>query len=98
METFNASYFKTHFGEVLNRTGRRPLRITRRGREASVLLSESEYLELQRRASRPTAAQVDALQRLQSLAAQKSTDPAGLIHDARAKAILSKHGSNEDRT
>lgn len=97
METCNASYFKTHFGEVLNKTSRRPLRITRRGREASVLLSEAEYLDLQRRASRPSAAQVDALQRLQTLAAKKAADPAKLSGDSRAEAILSKHSFSEDR-
>lgn len=91
METVIASYFKTHFGEVLNRANRHALRITRRGREAAILLSEAEYQELQRKASRPSTAQADALKRLQSLAAKKPGSQANLAHDPRAAAILAKH-------
>jgi len=96
METLNASYFKTHFGEVLNRTNRRALRITRRGREAAVLLSEAEYLELQRRASRPSSAEADALRRLQGLAAKKPASLDNWAHDPRAEAILAKHSLQTD--
>ena len=91
METVNASYFKTHFGEILGRASQRAVRITRRGRDASVLIPESEYIDLQSKASRPSASEVSALRRLQSLADTELEFSDLMAEDPRAKAILAKH-------
>ncbi|MCC5850367.1 MAG: type II toxin-antitoxin system Phd/YefM family antitoxin [Verrucomicrobia bacterium] len=91
MDSVNASYFKTHFGEVMGRASRRAVRITRRGRDAAVLISEEEYHQLQRRAVRPSAAESSALHRLQRLADTSPESLENLTGDPRAEAILAKH-------
>jgi prevent-host-death family protein len=90
METVNASYFKTHFGEILGKATRRPVRITRRGGEASVLLTEADYEQLRQRAARPAAEESEALLRLQRLS-KRTPDLKHLENDIRAQAIVSKH-------
>lgn len=95
METINASYFKTHFGEVLGRVRRQPVRITRRGDEPSVLLTESEYARLKKLAARPSSSESEALGRLQRLSNRKP-DLEKLAGDLRASAILAKHAPGTD--
>ncbi len=92
METVNASYFKTHFGEVLGRSSRQAVRITRRGHASAVLLPETEYDQLRERAARPSAAETEALSRLRKLAGTMPRSLEKLAHDSRAQAILAKHG------
>ena len=98
METLNASYFKTHFGEVLDRSSRRPLRITRRGREAAVLLSEAEYVSLRQKATATSASEKSALKRLQDLASENPVSVDPLLSDPRTAAILAKHSPEIGRT
>jgi len=88
MNSVNASYFKTHFGEVLSRVRRGPVRVSRRGHDATVLLSEKEYQDLKSRAMKPVSQQIDALNRLKNLAVSQ----VDLDHnEARLQAIKDKH-------
>lgn len=91
MDSVNASYFKTHFGEVLGRSSRKAVRITRRGHDASVLISEEAYREMQKRAARPPEEALAALQRLQLLADTPPDMPDAQHGDLRTRAILAKH-------
>ncbi|MGB0417067.1 MAG: type II toxin-antitoxin system Phd/YefM family antitoxin [Coraliomargarita sp.] len=95
MDSVKASYFKNHFGAVLDRVGKRAIRIERRGREPAVLISEAEYRSMQQ-LSLATPAKVNAIQRLRSLASKQSVDLEQLQDDSRAAAILAKHGRGKD--
>lgn len=94
METVNASYFKTHFGDILTRASTGVVRITRRGMNASVLMPEAEYRELKRKAARPALEEEEALQRLRHLAETVPEGQERLLSDVRARAILDKHASH----
>lgn len=92
MKSVKASYFKTHFGAVLDEASHRVLRIQRRGREATVLLSEQEYTQLKRRSSTSAQEEAEALQRLAVLAEATPVEFGAALQDVRTTAILSKHG------
>ena len=91
MKSYTASYFKTHFGAVLDRAGLEPVRIERRGRESAVLIPESEYREIRRRALTGGEASDAALMRLKTLALGAEAKIKPLKSDPRAAAILRKH-------
>jgi prevent-host-death family protein len=91
MKSYTASYFKTHFGAVLDRASLEPVRIERRGRESSVLIPESEYREIRRWALADGEASDAPLERLKSLALGPEVDITHLRSDPRAAAILGKH-------
>lgn len=92
MKSYTASYFKTHFGAVLDRAGIEPVRIERRGRQPSVLVPESEFRRMQAQALTSDADPEAALSRLQALAHGPEVDLGQLKDDPRAAAILRKHG------
>ena len=94
MEKVNASYFKTHFGTVLDRATRWPVRIERRGRGAAVLLSEEAYEALQHRAALAVDEEEEALARLAAFAHGNAPDLDSLEEDLRGSAILKKHGKH----
>lgn len=48
MLTFTANQAKTHFGELLDRTQREPVQITRRNRVIGVLVSPDDYQAMRR--------------------------------------------------
>lgn len=91
MRSYTASYFKTHFGAVLDRAGLEPVRIERRGREAAVLIPESHYREIHRRALANWDDSNAALERLKALAGGPEAATDALKTDTRASAILRKH-------
>lgn len=91
MKSYTASYFKTHFGAVLDRAGVEPIRIERRGRESAVLIPESEYREIRSRALSGGEHPDSALERLKALALGPEADLGKLKTDPRAAAILRKH-------
>lgn len=91
MKSYTASYFKTHFGAVLDRAGLEPVRIERRGRESAVLIPESEYREIRRRALTGGEPADAALLRLKTLALGTEAEIEPLRSDSRAAAILQKH-------
>ncbi len=91
MKSYTASYFKTHFGAVLDRAGVEPIRIARRGRESAVLIPESEYHEIRSRALLSGDHPDAALARLKTLALGPEADLGKLKSDPRAAAILRKH-------
>lgn len=92
MKSYSASYFKTHFGAVLDRAGVEPVRIERRGRQPSVLIPESEFHRLQASAVTADAHPEAALARLQALSRSPEVVFERLRDDPRAAAILRKHG------
>lgn len=89
MKSYTASYFKTHFGAVLDRAGINPVRIERRGREPAVILPESEYRALSARTG--SGDSNSALERLKSMALGAEADIEAIKSDPRAAAILEKH-------
>lgn len=91
MKSYTASYFKTHFGSVLDRAGLEPIRIERRGRDATVLIPESEYRSLRGRALSAEENPDAALARLEALALGREAAIAPLKADPRSAAILRKH-------
>lgn len=91
MKSFTASYFKTHFGAVLDRAGLEPVRIERRGRESAVLIPESQYREIRRQAMASGDNSDAALERLKALALGPEVGIESLKSDPRAAAILRKH-------
>ena len=91
MKIYSASFFKTHFGAVLDRAGSEPIRIDRRGRAPTVLIPESEYRELKARALSRGGEQDAAFARLELLASGPEADVEKLRSDPRAGAILRKH-------
>lgn len=91
MKSYSASYFKTHFGAVLDRAGAEPIRIERRGREAAVLIPESEYREIRSKALSGVEHPDSALARLKALALGPEAKFGHLRSDPRAAAILRKH-------
>lgn len=91
MKSYSASYFKTHFGAVLDRAGLEPVRIERRGRESAVLIPESEYRAIRSRALMGGEPSDEALKRLKALADGPEAKLKPLMSDARAAAILRKH-------
>lgn len=93
MESVKASYFKNHFGAVLDRAGERAVRIERRGREPAVLISEAEYRAMRQRRLQ-SEAQQSAMARLRELATGASVDMDRLGADTRASAILKKHSKH----
>lgn len=91
MKSYTASYFKTHFGAVLDRASLEPIRIERRGRESAVLIPESAYREIRARALSGGEPADAALMRLKTLALGPEADFEQLRSDPRAEAILRKH-------
>ena len=94
MDSVTASYFKTHFGAVLDRAGHEAIRIERRGRSPAVLISEGEYRAMKRRALASSSEQQAALARLGGLAAGAGVDVERLKADPRTAAVLAKHGKH----
>jgi prevent-host-death family protein len=94
MDTVNASTFKTHFGEVLTKANREPVRITRRGVGSYILIPESEYTALKQRGRQVSARQKEALERLSGLA-EKPVD-VSTLNSERAQAILAKHARSHE--
>lgn len=94
MESIKATYFKTHFGAVLDRVGEQAIRIERRGRSPAVLISESQYRTIKQQAMSGSGEQTAALKRLEALASGRSADFDELAGDIRAAAILKKHGQH----
>ncbi|WP_233246047.1 type II toxin-antitoxin system Phd/YefM family antitoxin [Coraliomargarita sinensis] len=95
MDSVKASYFKNHFGAVLDRAGQRAIRIERRGRAPAILISEAEYRAMQQR-SLSSADQNAAMEGLRALAKQAGVaDLTQMSVDPRAKAILKKHAKHE---
>lgn len=90
MDSVKASYFKNHFGAVLDRAGERAVRIERRGREPAILISEAEYRAMRQRKLK-TGGQESAMGRLRELATGAPIDLNGWEQDPRAAAILKKH-------
>lgn len=93
MESVKASYFKNHFGAIMDRAGERAVRIERRGREPAVLISESAYRAMRQRRLQ-SESQQSAMARLRQLATGGSVDINDLSSDARAAAILEKHSKH----
>jgi PHD/YefM family antitoxin component YafN of YafNO toxin-antitoxin module len=91
MKSYSASYFKMHFGSVLDRAGMEPVRIERRGRSPAVLIPESEYQALKHGMRSKQVDPVAALSRLKSLALGEQADMEKLSSDPRASIILGKH-------
>ncbi|MCC5805452.1 MAG: type II toxin-antitoxin system Phd/YefM family antitoxin [Opitutales bacterium] len=91
MKSYSASYFKMHFGSVLDRAGIEPVRIERRGRSPAVLIPESEYKALKHRMRSKQVDPAAALSRLKSLALGEQVDMEKLRFDHRAAVILDKH-------
>ncbi|NBB78446.1 MAG: hypothetical protein GVY36_03240 [Verrucomicrobia bacterium] len=91
MKSYKASYFKAHFGAVLDHAGFEPVRIERRGREPSVVIPESKYRALRGRGlpdgERPEA----AVSRLRDLALGPEVGLDQSEVDLRSEAILRKH-------
>ena len=90
MESIKASYFKNHFGAVLDRVSQRPLRIERRGRAPAILLSEAEYRAMRER-KLTTPEQRNSMARLRELAATEPPNLSRLADQPRANAIHAKH-------
>jgi PHD/YefM family antitoxin component YafN of YafNO toxin-antitoxin module len=91
MHTVNASEFKMQFGQTLDRLEREPLRIRRRGRAAAILLTETAYHELVRRANRPDSERGQALARLRELSGKGDGNSIKSDPDPRSLALLQKH-------
>jgi PHD/YefM family antitoxin component YafN of YafNO toxin-antitoxin module len=91
MKSYSASYFKSHFGFVLDRAGLEPVRIERRGRRPAVLIPESEYEALKHRMGTNHVDPVAALSRLKSLALGEQADMEKLRADPRSAMILERH-------
>jgi prevent-host-death family protein len=91
MKSYSASYFKTHFGSVLDRAGMEPVRIERRGRRPAVLIPESEYEALKHRMRSKQGDPAAALSRLKSLALGEQADLEKLRSDPRSAIILERH-------
>lgn len=91
MEKISASHFKTHFGNVLDRASQGALRIERRGRDATVLLSAEAYDSLKRQAALAADEGDAAMERLAAFARGESRPTDALHDDLRGSAILSKH-------
>lgn len=91
MKSYTASFFKTHFGAVLDRAGVEPVRIERRGRQPAVLIPESEYRRMQRNTLTDGKDPEAALSRLKALAYGPEAELQRLDADLRAAAILRKH-------
>lgn len=90
MESVTASYFKNHFGAVLDLAGERAVRIERRGREPAVLISEAAYRAMRQRKLQ-SGGQESVMARLRELATGAPVDLNRLEQDPRAAAILKKH-------
>lgn len=93
MESVKASYFKNHFGAVLDRAGQRAVRIERRGRPPAILISEEEYKAIRLHRLR-SPDQQSAMQRLRALAEQSAANTEAIAEDTRAAAILKKHSQH----
>jgi prevent-host-death family protein len=93
MESVKASYFKNHFGAVLDRVSERAVRIERRGRAPAILLSESEYRAMRAR-KLTTLEQRNSMARLRKLASGEPVALDSLAEDPRAAAILEKHSKH----
>ena len=94
MKTFNASHVKTHFAEVLNIAQEKPVRVKRRGHSTTVLLAESEYEQLKKKAFISEISQKsEALRSLRDWA-WASSDHKDTSDDDRVEAIETKHGSH----
>ena len=91
MEKVSASHFKTHFGDVLDRASHGVLRIERRGRDATVLLSAEAYDALKRQAALAANEEDAAMERLAAFALGEPRPVETLRDDARGSAILNKH-------
>lgn len=91
MKSFTASYFKTHFGSVLDRAGVEPVRVERRGRDATILIPESEYRAMRNRMRSTETDPDSAMERLRDLAFGPETSLESLETDPRSAAILRKH-------
>jgi PHD/YefM family antitoxin component YafN of YafNO toxin-antitoxin module len=91
MKSYKASYFKAHFGAVLDRAGLEPVRIERRGREPSVVIPESKYRALRGQILTGSERPETALSRLKDLALGPEADLGSLPGEPRAAAILQKH-------
>lgn len=94
MDKINASYFKTHFGSVLDRASREAVRIERRGRGATILMPEEAYESMKHRAALAADDEAAALARLGALAAGDAFDMDKLRKDPRASAVLRKHAKH----
>jgi len=93
MESIKASYFKNHFGAVMDRVSHSAVRIERRGRAPAILLSEAEYRAI-RQNKLTTADQKNAMDRLRALAGSEPVDLERFGDNPRAKAILKKHSQH----
>jgi PHD/YefM family antitoxin component YafN of YafNO toxin-antitoxin module len=91
MHTVKASDFKAQFGHTLDLLDREPLMIRRRGRSAAILMTESAYTDLVRRASRPDSERGQALSRLRELSAKRDLNAFQAEPDPRSQALLAKH-------
>jgi PHD/YefM family antitoxin component YafN of YafNO toxin-antitoxin module len=91
MKSYTASYFKTHFGAVLDRAGVEPIRIERRGRDSTIIIPESEYRDIRNQALAAGKQPNAALERLRALALGPEAKFKPLKADFRATAILNKH-------
>lgn len=63
MKEVNARNAKNQFGQLLESAQRGPVRVTRRGRSAGVLMSEEQYQRLRGIAWDRLAATVEAMQK-----------------------------------
>jgi len=63
MKEINARNAKNQFGQLLEAAQRGPVRVTRRGRSAGVLLSEEQYQRLRGIAWERLAGTVDTMRR-----------------------------------
>lgn len=91
MKSYKASYFKAHFGAVLDHAGFEPVRIERRGREPSVVIPESKYRALRGQALPDGEHPDTALSRLRELALGPEAGLAQSEADLRSAAIMQKH-------
>lgn len=91
MKSYSASYFKMHFGAVLDHAGMEAVRIERRGRQAAVIITEAEYRQLRRKASLGNQDPDSAVSRLRSMALGTEVNLSSLKSDPRAQTILQKH-------
>lgn len=91
MKSYKASYFKAHFGAVLDRASLEPVRIERRGREPSVIIPESKYRALRGQVATDAENPETAFSRLKDLALGPEADLSHLQTNPRAASILRKH-------
>ncbi|MEX2381798.1 MAG: type II toxin-antitoxin system Phd/YefM family antitoxin [Opitutales bacterium] len=95
MKAYTSSFFRAHFGSVMDEMEKGGVLIERRSRKPAVLLPIDEYEKLKAKAAEPGPRKQEALGRMRKwVETPPSPKLKGLANDPRATAILSKQGKH----